>query len=319
MKWLRWHHGTVADPKWRAIARRSGQSIPTVIAVWAAMLETASEATERGNLEGWDDEVVAAALDLDTEAVAAIREAMQGLVLDGNALSGWERRQPKREDNTVAERVRKHREKKRREAQRNADVTRCNAGVTQGNAPEEDTERELTSTEDKSSEAGPHGLSAEPDAEGTEQPAAPPPPNSNDGDPGEAEELDLPAIRAQLAPAIREHLWLGNEVPHLVALSKPGWNMGRELNIATGFIERGEATVEEVIGAMKFARRVLFHSEVKPISMLAFNGKGRRDRLHEAIALWRRDQMKRRFDEYRTKAAIDEVVAMATGGVRESA
>lgn len=153
----------------------------------------------------------------------------------------------------------------------------------------------------------------------TEQPGTPPPPNSNPEDPAEPEALDLYAIRAQLAPAIRKHLWLGDEVPHLVALSRPGWNMGRELNIATGFIERGEATVEELIGAMQYARHVLHHAEVKPISMLAFNGKGRRDRLNEAIALWRREQMKKRFHEHTRKEALNTVMAGLGGGGRATA
>lgn len=146
MQWLRWYHGTVTDPKWRVVARRSGQTVPVVIAVWAAMLETASEATERGTLDGWLDEVVAAALDLEPEHVGAIREAMHGLTLDGDSLSGWDKRQPQREDNTSSERVRRHRERKR-ESQGSApatppkrDETQCNADETHSNAPEKSRE-----------------------------------------------------------------------------------------------------------------------------------------------------------------------------------
>ena len=39
--WLRWHIGTWNDPKWRLIAKRSGQPVAVVVAVWAAMLERA--------------------------------------------------------------------------------------------------------------------------------------------------------------------------------------------------------------------------------------------------------------------------------------
>jgi len=75
------------------------------------MLVNASQSGERGSLENWDDEDVAAALEMETEQVRAIREAMQGKVLDGQHLTGWEKRQPLREDESRYERVKRHREK----------------------------------------------------------------------------------------------------------------------------------------------------------------------------------------------------------------
>ncbi|HEX7048835.1 MAG TPA: hypothetical protein VF188_01385 [Longimicrobiales bacterium] len=145
MDWFRWHHGTTTDPKWRVVARRSGQPLSAVIAVWAAILEYASESDPRGTIEGMDEEVMAAALDLEPEQIQAIRDAMQGLVLDGDRLTGWDRRQPKREDDS-AERVRRHRERRRAEpvevADAGAGVTQCNAGETQGNAPDTDADRD---------------------------------------------------------------------------------------------------------------------------------------------------------------------------------
>ena len=123
--WFRWYHGTTVDPKWRVVARRANAPLPVVIAVWAAVLEHASEADERGTIDGLDAEVVAAALDLEPDQVSQILDAMQGLVLDGSLLTGWERRQPKREDDS-SDRVRRHREKQR--AQRA--VTQPSDGVT---------------------------------------------------------------------------------------------------------------------------------------------------------------------------------------------
>lgn len=134
--WFRWHHGTTTDPKFRVVARRSGQPLPHVLAVWAAMLECASSAAARGTLEGWDDEDVAAGLDMDPSAVSDIREAMQGKTLEGDLVSGWERRQPKRERDEDAgsstDRVRRHREKHRNggnadETPTKHDETPCNA------------------------------------------------------------------------------------------------------------------------------------------------------------------------------------------------
>lgn len=116
--WLRWHHGTVADPKWRVVAARAGKvagapvRVSTVLAVWAAMLEAASQATPRGELPpSWCAEDVAMALDEDEATVQAVYQAMQGKVLDGRALTGWAARQPQREreDTTAAERKRQSR------------------------------------------------------------------------------------------------------------------------------------------------------------------------------------------------------------------
>lgn len=127
MQWFRWHHGTVADPKFRTLARKAGQPVHVVLAVWAAVLEYASDNDPRGSIAGMEVEDIASCLDLDEEIVSAVLNAMQSKVLDGETLSGWDRRQPKREDSS-AERVRAHR--KRQEQQGNEpelDVTQCNA------------------------------------------------------------------------------------------------------------------------------------------------------------------------------------------------
>jgi hypothetical protein len=112
--WFRLWGDMVNDPKFRTIARVSGQEISRVISVYLHMMTCASNATERGRTEGWCDEDVATALDIDTADVSAIREAMQGRVLDGDYLTGWEKRQPLKEDNS-AERAKAWREAKKAE------------------------------------------------------------------------------------------------------------------------------------------------------------------------------------------------------------
>ena len=107
--WFRLWTDMVNDPKWRTIARKSNQRIGDVISVYMHMMTAASNATERGRTQGWSDEDVATALDLETSDVSKILEAMQGRVLDGDYLTGWEKRQPKREDDS-ASRSKKHRE-----------------------------------------------------------------------------------------------------------------------------------------------------------------------------------------------------------------
>jgi hypothetical protein len=109
MKWLRLYNDTITDPKWRVVAAESGQPLTAVLAVWMSMLVCASDADERGTLQGWDDRFAGAALDLRGDAVRAIREAMQGIVLDGMRLSGLDKRQ--RASDNIAERVKRHRTK----------------------------------------------------------------------------------------------------------------------------------------------------------------------------------------------------------------
>ena len=110
--WLRLWHDMPTDPKWRTISRVSGQRIGDVIAVFTHMLVCASNATERGRTQSFNCEDVASALDLDTEQVAAIIDAMQSRVLDGDRLKGWEIRQVAREDGS-AERAKAWREAKK--------------------------------------------------------------------------------------------------------------------------------------------------------------------------------------------------------------
>ncbi|CBS88997.1 hypothetical protein [Azospirillum lipoferum] len=110
MKWLRLYNETVNDPKWRMIAIETEQPVHAVLAVWMAMLCHASGAEPRGTLTGWNDRLTGAALDLKGAAVEAIRTAMAGVVLDGDRLSAWDKRQFKTDD--VNERSKRHRAKK---------------------------------------------------------------------------------------------------------------------------------------------------------------------------------------------------------------
>lgn len=138
--WFRWHHGSVTDPKFQLVARKSKQALASVIAVWAFVLEQASASEDRGSFGTIDCEAIDCLLGLEDGATAAILAAMgeRGLVDDG-AVSAWEKRQPKRErtDNTSTERSRAHRDRQRQEQQegekqRHAtpeidDATPCNA------------------------------------------------------------------------------------------------------------------------------------------------------------------------------------------------
>ena len=129
------------DPKWRTIARLSQQRIGDVISVYVHLLVTASNADERGRTQNWNSEDVASALDLDETQVTAITEAMQGRVLSGDSLTGWEKRQPKREDN-ASERAKGWRERKRTQA--NADDSIANAQKRPDTDTDTDTDKPKT-------------------------------------------------------------------------------------------------------------------------------------------------------------------------------
>lgn len=127
--WLRLYHDMPNDPKWRTIAKAAKQTIPVVLAVYVHLLTIASGAVERGVLVNVNSEDLASALDIDSEAVDAVLIAMQGRVLEGDKLSGWDKRQANREDGG-AERAKAWRDKKKAEA--NA----ANGTRTQTNADE---------------------------------------------------------------------------------------------------------------------------------------------------------------------------------------
>lgn len=139
--WFRWHHGSVTDPKFQLIAKKSGASLPDVLAVWAYVLEQASANETRGNHGEIDSEAVDCMFGFDDGQTEAILNVMQsrGLLVDGR-VSSWDKRQPKRERDTdnSAERTRAYRERQRQQSddQQNH-VTPCDATEHQKNAREE--------------------------------------------------------------------------------------------------------------------------------------------------------------------------------------
>lgn len=138
MDWFRWHHGSVNDPKFQLVARKAGASVAEVVAVWACLLEAASQAAQRGNPGNPDLEAMDCALGLQEGLAAAIYGRMtdRGLIAEDGFIVSWEKRQPKREreDDLSTGRVRSHRERQE---------TPCNANDG------EETPREEKSREEK--------------------------------------------------------------------------------------------------------------------------------------------------------------------------
>lgn len=179
MDWFRWHHGSVTDPKFQLVAKKAKASVAEVVAVWAYVLETASQNPKRGHVEGLDAEAIDLALGMDDGTTAAILAVLndRGILSEGR-IAAWEKRQPKREDDTANDRKRRQREREH-ELSLAAVTDAVSRNVTQGHAasravtPEEKREEEKDQKQEQKKEQ--------------EHAAASPPPASND------EEENLPS------------------------------------------------------------------------------------------------------------------------------
>lgn len=141
MDWLRLWHDMPNDPKWRTIARVSGQPIALVQAMYLHLLVDASVNVTRGHVTVTKEDI-ASALDVTDEQVEAVFSAMQGRVIDGDKLTGWEGRQPKREDTGNPETGAKsaaQRKREQRERERNSKAEN----------PKNDTSRPVTKSHDR--------------------------------------------------------------------------------------------------------------------------------------------------------------------------
>lgn len=163
MDWFRWHHGTVTDPKFQLIARKASSSVAEVVAVWAVILEEASMCEARGALGQFDFESIDCALGMDDGKAKAIHDLMaeRGLLdLENGVVAKWNKRQPKREDDTAAERKRQQREREKAlEKQRDA-VRDCvtNEHVTQCHARGEESRQEVNQSISASTGGGDFSL-----------------------------------------------------------------------------------------------------------------------------------------------------------------
>ena len=161
-QWLRLWHEMPNDPKWRTIARISGQPISLVLSVYLHLMVDASRNVTRGHADVTVEDM-ASALDVTDEQVEKIYSAMQGRVMEGNKLTGWEKRQPKREDSgdgesgakSAAERKREQRERERLaqielEKQQCHEVSR-NVTLDKDKDTEEDKNKELRQNKQRGS------------------------------------------------------------------------------------------------------------------------------------------------------------------------
>src|SRR3546814_3365776 len=112
MQWFRSHHGAPFDTKLALVAKRANVTRGHAASIWWAVLDRASQSSERGNVSGIDPEEIAAAFDYDEADVARVLDAMRHkslLIAADNTLTGWDKRQVQREDDGAAERKRRQR------------------------------------------------------------------------------------------------------------------------------------------------------------------------------------------------------------------
>jgi hypothetical protein len=150
--WLRWHHGSVNDPKFGLVAMKAGARVGDVIAVWALVLEQASANTDRGAFGDIDHEATDFLLRAEEGTTGRILAAMEerGLTKHGR-VTRWDDRQPKRErvDTTAADRKRAQRDREReRDSQRDDGKDGVSSDVTPSHA----TSHQVTPREEKSRE-----------------------------------------------------------------------------------------------------------------------------------------------------------------------
>ena len=126
-QWLRLWHDMPNDPKFRTIARVSKQPIALVMSTYIHLLVNASQHVTRGHTDVTIEDV-ATALDVDESQINDIMDVMEGRVIKDGVLLGWDKRQPKREEDekhrfTAAERKRKQREKEAELREKSPEVT----------------------------------------------------------------------------------------------------------------------------------------------------------------------------------------------------
>jgi len=134
--WFRHSHSLSSDPKLALAAQLTGFKRSEVIAFWVSLLEYASAQDNRGSIEGINLSVISFALDIQVDVLEKIHSAFVTFgALHENRIKNWNRYNPERESKamTGAERVRKHRENKRKQnSDKNNTKELCNEcnGVT---------------------------------------------------------------------------------------------------------------------------------------------------------------------------------------------
>ena len=129
--WFRHYHGTVTDAKLSLIAKKAGAKRCEITAFWQYLLEYASQHAERGYVGDIDLEVVEHSQDVTHVTLQTLQTLLveKGLIVDG-FLANWDKRQPGSERSAGADRVKRHRENKKKKQDDKEQNKTCNGDVT---------------------------------------------------------------------------------------------------------------------------------------------------------------------------------------------
>ena len=121
IQWWRSWHGAPTDHKWSVVAMNAKVKTGVVAAIAWALMDYASQNKDRGSINGFDVETYSVFSGFKQSQIEAVMAAMieKEMIVDGK-FSNWEKRQPKREDDS-RDRLRNWRDKKRNETQSNTD------------------------------------------------------------------------------------------------------------------------------------------------------------------------------------------------------
>jgi uncharacterized protein YdaU (DUF1376 family) len=89
---------------------------------------------------------------------------------------------------------------------------------------------------------------------------------------------------AVVAPLIREHFWLGKDVPAIALHKDPGWTMGREITICEQWAK--DYGWDAIVGMVPLFRSTLDIDSDQPLSCKFFHAKDGRHKLNEVHGRW---------------------------------
>jgi hypothetical protein len=145
--WFRSWHGAPTDNKWLVIAAKAKVKPGVVSAIAWALFDYASQADDRGSVAGFDAETYATFSGFNESEVQAVVDAMRskGVIDADGRLAAWDKRQPKREDDST-KRVREYRKRKDSDNDDNANCNALKRIVTHGNNTDTDTDTDTETT-----------------------------------------------------------------------------------------------------------------------------------------------------------------------------
>lgn len=129
----------------------------------------------------------------------------------------------------------------------------------------------------------------------------------------ESGKLDRRAFRAVAIPLIRANVWQGKRPPDSVLESEPGWNEGREANVAMAWITEGTADADTVIAFLE-SLRTLPGIRDGPLSLLWLHAREHRSRLYELL-----HEVKKRMAPKPSKKGAGPLSLAEIIGVRNAA